>query len=150
MTSVANGSGIAEGGDMKIRHLFCLVLGVLLFCPIFVEASDHSDTTVTMQLIQVAGGEEYVASANVKIGSGNSMIIEMPGRENITVEFTRKAGGIIKFAVSEIEMGKLRTMHFIGTGVEDGKLVGDIIFIEDGKLQDDISGRFLLDDVFDW
>jgi hypothetical protein len=75
------------------------------------------------------------------------MTIEMPGRENIGVEFIRKAGGIIKFAVTEIEMGRLRTMHFIGTGFQDGKLSGVIVFIEDGNLQEDISGRFLLDDV---
>jgi hypothetical protein len=135
---------------MKRRCPLCNFF--ICLCAVFAlgKAAEGDAKTATMQLIQVSGGDEFVTSVAVKIGDGNKMTIEMPGRENISVEFSRKAGGIIKFAVTEIEMGKLRTMHFIGTGFQDGKLTGEIVFIEDGKLQEDISGRFLLDDVFDW
>ena len=135
---------------MKFRNLFYLAFISLLLGPVLGEASDDNGKTATLQLVQVSGGEEFVTSVDVEIGDGNNMTVEMPGRENIAVEFTRKTGGIIKFAVTEIEMGRLRTMHFIGTGSQDGKLAGDIVFIEDGNLQDEISGRFLLDDIFDW
>ena len=114
------------------------------------NASGASEKTANMQLIQIMGDDEYMSEVTVKIGDGNKMTIEMPGRQSIIVDFTRRTGGIIKFAVSEIEMGKLRTMHFIGTGLEDGKLQGKIVFFEDGSMQENISGKFYLDDVFDW
>jgi hypothetical protein len=135
-----------------VKH-WCLLLAVCAFLcaglPLGI-ASDAQEKTANMQLIQIMGEDEFVTDVLVKIGDGNRMTIEMPGRESIIVDFSRRTGGIIKFAVSEIEMGKLRTMHFIGTGFQDGKLVGKIVFIEDGKLQEDVSGRFLLDDVFEW
>jgi hypothetical protein len=132
------------------RNFSYLVVAGVLLCLALGEASDNSEKTAKMQLVQISGGEEFTTNVDVQIGNGNHMTIDMPGRENIIVEYARRTGGIIKFAVTDIEMGKLHTMHFIGTGSENGKLVGDIIFIEDGRLQDDISGRFFLDDVFDW
>ena len=135
---------------MRCGSLLCGVLIGLLISVSLGMASGDNEKTAAMQLIQVSGGSEFVTAVTVRVGDGNDMTIEMPGRENVVVEFARKAGGIIKFAVTEIEMGRLRTMHFIGTGFQDGKLSGGIVFIEDGKLQEDISGRFLLDDVFDW
>lgn len=131
----------------------CLLLAVSAFlCAGLTlgNAASASEKTANMQLSQIRGEDEFVTEILVRIGDGNRMTIEMPGRESIAVDYSRRAGGIIKFAVSEIEMGKLRTMHFIGTGFQDGKLKGRIVFIEDGELQEDVSGSFLLDDVFEW
>jgi len=135
---------------VKCGSLFCAILVGVLTSFALGKSSDDNEKTANMELIQVSGGDEFVTSVTVKIGDGNNMTIEMPGRENINVEFARKAGGIIKFAVSEIEMGRVPTMHFIGTGFQDGKLSGRIVFIEDGSLQEDILGNFFLDDIFNW
>lgn len=135
---------------MKCRSLISVMILVLVMGLGLAEAAGGSEKNATMRLTQIADGKEYETSVEVKIGDGNNMAIEMPGHEKIDVKFARKAGGVIKFAVTEIEMGRLRTMHFIGTGFQEGKLSGDIVFFEDGNVQGDMSGRFYLDDVFDW
>ena len=85
---------------MKHRCLLLAVCAFLCAGLTLGSASGAREKTANMQLIQIMGDDEFVTDVLVEIGDGNRMTIEIPGRESIVVDFSRRTGGIIKFAVS--------------------------------------------------
>ena len=61
-------------------------------------------------------------------------IVLKPGKDHQDLEVAAKKKDIIKFGFTLIEAGYVRTLHFIGTGREEGKYIGKFSSFQDGEI----------------